>query len=140
MVTRESGPGGVSRTLRGPQAIAEAGQAARAFGDAQRLGPDDVARLSIVVEELVANLFDHGGLVEDDLVELHLESEEGGTRIVLFDRGKPFDPRSARPARKRSERGGGAGIEIVRAWAEIIRYSADSQGNRLTLLLPTGPR
>ena len=39
-----------------------AGTAARAFGEAQWLTDDESARLCVIVEELVANLYDHGGV------------------------------------------------------------------------------
>lgn len=140
MGTRESDPGGMTRELRGPEAVAEAGKAARAFGEAQWLTEDESARLCIIVEELVANLYDHGGLTADDRIQLSLDSEPEGIRIVIVDSGEPFDPRSSPPGGMRADRGGGAGIDIVRAWAEIIHYSVTSEGNRLALLLPIGQR
>jgi hypothetical protein len=34
------------------------------------------------------------------------------------------------------DRGGGAGIGLVRAWAQFVDYRITEQGNRLELLLP----
>jgi len=138
MGTRESDPGGMTRLLQGREAIAQASEAAREFAEAQWLTEDESARLSIIIEELIANLYDHGGLTNDDRVELSFGSEPGGVRIVIVDPGAPFDPRSAPPESKRPERGGGAGIEIVRAWAEFVDYALTEDGNRLELLLPIG--
>jgi anti-sigma regulatory factor (Ser/Thr protein kinase) len=138
MGARESDPGGLTRILRGKEAVVQAAGAARAFGEAQWLTEDEGARLCIIVEELVANLYDHGGLSETDEVEISLASEPGGIRIVIVDPGPPFDPRSAPAPREQPERGGGAGIDIVRAWAEIVDYSLIPEGNRLELLLPVG--
>ena len=138
MVARESDPGGLTLILRGKDAVTEASVAARAFGEAQWLTEDECARLCIIIEELIANLVDHAGLAETDKVELSMASEPGGIRIVIVDPGAPFDPRSAPSARERPERGGGAGIDIVRAWAEIVDYSLIPEGNRLELLLPVG--
>ena len=69
---------------------------------------------------------------------MSLDSGPNGIRIVFIDPGSPFDPRTLRPGTNRSDRGGGAGIEIVRTWAEVIDYSVTDEGNRLSLLLPIG--
>jgi serine/threonine-protein kinase RsbW len=138
MEARESDPGRKTCRVHGEGAVVLASQAAREFGEAQWLSEDELARLTIIVEELVANLYDHGGLSETDEVELTLTSEQGGVRLVITDPGRPFDPRSATMRSERPERGGGAGIDIVRAWAEFVDYQATRQGNRLELLLPVG--
>jgi serine/threonine-protein kinase RsbW len=138
MGTRESDPGGMTYVLRGSAAVALASDAAREFAEAQWLTEDESARLSIIVEEVIANLYDHGGLTGDDQVELSFGSEPGGVRIVIVDTGAPFDPRSAPGESKRPERGGGAGLDIVRAWAEFVDYALIPEGNRLELLLPVG--
>jgi anti-sigma regulatory factor (Ser/Thr protein kinase) len=100
------------------------------------LNDDELARLCIVIEELVANLFDHGGLSDDDIVELNLLADPDGIHVSIFDRGVPFDPWSALPAAERLERGGGAGIEIVRAWVQFVEYKATDEGNLLQFRLP----
>lgn len=102
------------------------------------MSEDELARLCIIVEELVANLYDHGGLSEVHEVKLSLESEPGGIRIIITDPAAPFDPRSSPTASRHAERGGGVGIDIVRAWAEFVAYSTTAEGNRLELLLPIG--
>ena len=88
------------------------------------------------IEELVANLYDHGGLTEQDHVELSLASEPDGIRVTIVDPGKPFDPWAAALQSERPERGGAAGIPLVRAWAQFVGYEASPAGNRLELLLP----
>ena len=138
MGARESNPGSLILALSGKEAVVEASSGARAFAEDQWLTEDECARLCIIVEELLANLFEHGGLSGSDKVELSLASEPGGIRIVIVDPGPPFDPRSAPTPSERPERGGGAGIDIVRAWAEFVDYSQISEGNRLELMLPVG--
>lgn len=125
-------------TLRGKAAVTEASAAARRFGEAQWLAEDELARLSIIIEELVTNLYEHGGVQYDHEVELALLVEPGAIRITLRDPGTPFDPRSAPTPRARPERGGSAGIDIVRAWAVFVDYQTSNEGNRLELLLPVG--
>jgi serine/threonine-protein kinase RsbW len=134
--TRDSDLDRITRRVRGREAVILASDAARTFGDAQWLGEDELARLCIVIEELVANLYDHGGVTEQDEVELTLSSEAEGIGVVLIDPGVPFDPWEAPSPVETPDRGGGAGIGIVRAWAEFVDYRVTPQGNRLELLLP----
>ena len=136
MIRRESNSDRVECQLQGSKAVRDALGAARMFGEAQPLSEDQLARLCIIIEELIANLYDHGGLTEGDKVEMSLRREPDGIRIIIADPGKPFDPRSAPPRRERPERGGGVGIDIIRSWAQFVDYSATHGGNRLELMLP----
>ena len=123
-------------SLTGERAIGQAVDAARGFGSAQGMANDDLARLCIVVEELIANLYEHGGVTERDDVQLTLCRDPNGIRISIVDPGMPFDSWST-PATVESEsRGAKAGIRLVQAWAELVNYRSSSQGNRLELLLP----
>jgi len=79
--------------LTGADAVTQASDAARAFGEMQWLSEDEAARLCIIIEELVANLYDHGGVGRDEEIILTLASEPKGLIITLTDQGKPFDPR-----------------------------------------------
>jgi anti-sigma regulatory factor (Ser/Thr protein kinase) len=136
MTTSESNPNLMTCRAQGATAIRDVSDAARFFGTAQMLNDDELARLCIVIEELVANLYDHGGLTERDHVDLTLVADTEGIHVTIFDRGKPFDPWSALPVAERLERGGGAGIEIVRAWVQLIQYKATDEGNLLQFRLP----
>lgn len=137
MSSSESNPDRAQLRLKGSDAIADALAAARAFAADQWLTDEETARLSIIVEELVTNLYDHGGLGHDHEIDLSFAVEPDGLHLVLLDPSAPFDPRSA-PGGKRSERGGGAGIDIVRAWAEIVDYRQTEKGNRLEVVIPVG--
>jgi anti-sigma regulatory factor (Ser/Thr protein kinase) len=134
--TRESENDRMTWQVKGADAVTQASDAARIFGEAQWLTEDEVARLCIILEELVTNLYDHGGVGHDDAVTLSLASDPAGIRITIVDPGTPFDPRQSGNETDRPERGGGAGIDIVRAWAMVIDYEVTDQGNRLELLLP----
>jgi anti-sigma regulatory factor (Ser/Thr protein kinase) len=136
MSTSESNPSALTCRFHGQAAIREASEAARSFGAEQMLDEDELARLCIVIEELVANLFDHGGLGVDDQIELGLAVVPEGIRVSICDKGAPFDPWSALPKDERPDRGGGAGIGIVKAWAHLIAYRATDEGNQLQFLLP----
>ena len=136
MSTRESNPERLYRRIQGDKAIGLAAEAAREFGTAQWLDEDELARLCIVVEELVANLYEHGGLTLDDPVELDFSCEPDGIQVAITDPGTPFDPWNAPRSEARRERGGGAGIDIVRAWAHLVSYDSAVSGNRLVFILP----
>jgi anti-sigma regulatory factor (Ser/Thr protein kinase) len=136
MSPRESNSDRMTCQLQGRTAVGQATDAARVFGEVQWLAEDELARLCIIIEELVANLYEHGGLTEIDKVELSLGSEPGGIRVTIVDSGKPFDPRSAPTKGRRPQRGGGVGIDIVRSWAQFVAYDVTAAGNRLQLLLP----
>lgn len=90
----------------------------------------------MVVEELVANLYDHGGLTEQDEVALDFAVQPAGIWVAIADRGVSFDPWSAPRKSEAQQRGGNVGIDIVRAWASYISYSPSPDGNRLEFLLP----
>ena len=122
--------------LQGQRAISQAVDAARGFGTAQGLAKSDLARLCIVVEELIANLYDHGGVTERDDVELTCFCDPEGIRISIVDPGRPFNSWSTPPTVERDTRGGTAGTRLIQAWAELVSYNSSSEGNRLELLLP----
>lgn len=139
MNSRESYSDCMNLLLKGGDAIRQATDGARAFTNDRNLSADELARLCIVIEELVVNLYDHGGLTDEDEVELTIASIPGALRVTIIDKGDPFDPRSAPVTHERAERGGGAGIGLVRSWAKIVGYEATDEGNRLELLVPLGP-
>ncbi len=125
----------------GPNAVLMAATAAREFAAAMAIDAGVAARLAIVVEELVANLVEHAGLPEAASIILDLAVDGRQIRITLEDGGVPFDPRAAPPpAALPPEKGGGAGLAIIRAWAQIQRYDRVGGTNRLvlTMALPGG--
>ncbi|HVJ70007.1 MAG TPA: ATP-binding protein [Sphingomicrobium sp.] len=136
MSLRESNSDRLSRRLSGSGAIAAAAETAREFGEAQWLSGDELARLCVVVEELVANLYDHGGMTERDEVVLDFAVEPDGIRVSIEDSGVSFDPWQAPRKPDTPERGGNVGIDIVRAWASYLSYSPSPECNRLEFLLP----
>jgi serine/threonine-protein kinase RsbW len=136
MAARESKPGQYNCQVSGVGAVSDATTAARAFAIEQGVAGRDVSRLCVILEELVTNLYEHGGVTRSDCVSLTLSTLPGGIKIVLADPGEPFDPRTARSTKRRPARGGGAGINIVRAWTRFLDYSVQPGQNRLELLMP----
>jgi serine/threonine-protein kinase RsbW len=96
----------------------------------------NIARVAIIVEELLANIYDHGCMRPGGVVALRLIAEAAAVRLILEDPGQSFDPRDAPADAPVPERGGGAGINLMRSWAKIIAYDARPDVNRLELLIP----
>jgi anti-sigma regulatory factor (Ser/Thr protein kinase) len=133
MGSRDSKSAMATVLCKGADAVHRMTEAARSFGIVRALKIDHAARLSIIVEELVSNLVEHGEVGEGDMIELVLTHEDGAVGIALSDTGIAFDPRTAESEKDIPERGGGAGIDLVRAWAEIVDYASDKGRNRLLL-------
>lgn len=100
------------------------------------LPADVVLRLSLVLEELVANVAAYGGR-SPCRVELSLAAVDGGVDVVLDDNGVPFDP-TALPApdvdANLADRPvGGLGIHLVRNLMDDVRYARVDGHNVLTL-------
>ena len=101
----------------------------------------DASRLAIIVEELVTNLYDHGGLEADDVFEIELCATATQISIIITDGGTAFDPGVAELSSAVPARGGGAGLKLLRDWATHIEYRTIAGRNRLALALPrSAPR
>lgn len=112
--------------------------ATRAFCAQAALDRDASERLAIIVEEWVANLVDHGAPRPGSRIGLRLARGPGVIRITMTDAGCPFDPRRERFEGPNLERGGGAGLELLRAWSRVAAYGSRAGRNRLVLEMPLG--
>lgn len=126
----------VAHNFGGPTAIEDAVAAAHRFARAAALDGAVTARLAIIVEELIANVIEHGEPGPGDLVELTLARLGGEVSLILEDRGQAFDPRLRQRPDALPERGGGAGLALVNAWTRILSYESAEAGNRLELIIP----
>ena len=106
------------------------------FVAASVCGPHLEAKLCIIVEELVVNVIEHGAPEAGSEIAVVLSNEAGGIGVTIADRGQYFDPRSAEISEIVPERGGGAGLALIRAWSAIRDYTRVDGANRLDLLLP----
>ncbi len=136
MTERDSEVERTSRRLSGATAVSDAADVARAFGEQQWLGEQEIARLCILVEEWVANLYDHGSVTHDQFITIELEAERDGVGLTITDPGKPFDPRDLPLDLVRAVGGAGAGIDLMKAWATLRHYDVGPEGNRLELFYP----
>lgn len=94
-------------------------------------------RLAIVAEELLVNLLEHGAESApggEINATLRLDHADDGLALLLEDDGAPFDPRGMGPVdMPNAERGGGVGLALVKAFAQIESYVSEGGLNRLTL-------
>lgn len=132
----DSNSGATRVRIGGATPVSDAADAARDFAAGHAIAGDDLSRLCVVVEEVFANLVEHGGVGPDQGVALTLSLDPHGVRLVMVDPGRPFDPRQAPTGGPRPTRGGGAGIDIVRRWATIVDYRISNGLNQLELLVP----
>lgn len=133
MVSRDSKSASVIIRCKGAEAIHVMVEAAQAFCLDREMALEQGARLVIVVEELVTNLVEHGGVAEESMIELVLTQEQGAIGITLSDSGVAYDPRHHDSEAAMPDRGGGVGIDLIKAWTEIIDYGSHDGQNRLLL-------
>lgn len=133
MRSRDSNSPSVTIRCNGAEAVHRMVAGAQAFSEQCALEAGHGARLAIIIEELVFNLVDHGQIGEDGVIELALTYDDGVVGIALSDSGVAFDLRDAESEDAIPERGGGAGIDLVRAWAEVVNYEQDGGRNKLLL-------
>ena len=132
----ESNRGILRLSLAGPDTVHEATLAARDFAAGAGLGQTDGARLAIIVEELVANLYEHGGLNDEDPVDIELRADAAVVSLILTAPGSPFHPGQPRPDAGIPARGGGAGLKFVQAWSLSIDHEHVDGRNRWAVALP----
>ncbi len=120
--------------------IAEVGRLADEagrFAEAGGLGAEPVARLLIVLDELVTNAIMHGRLAEHETIEVELARRGGGLDVTVLDPGPPFDPLHDAPAPKlaaslEQRPIGGLGIHLVLRLGRDVSYARTAEGrNRL---------
>lgn len=119
-----------------PAAVGRALGVARGFVAQAGLDRDAAERLAIVVEEWIANLVEHGEIPPGSRIGLRLARAELGVRITVTDAGRAFDPRRAVRTGPDLDRGGGAGLELMRAWSQVLTYGRRARRNRLVLEMP----
>lgn len=136
MERRNFKPNSCRLTANGPESVHRAVELAQRFSADYGLAPAQRAKLSIVVEEAVTNLYDHGADLADLEGWLELAESGGAVQVVLADNGRPFDPRDMQETdMPNADRGGGAGLALIRAWADIAGYRRENGFNLLELVL-----
>ncbi len=109
---------------------------ARDFAARAGLGEDLRARLAIVVEELVANIVEHGAAPADSVIAVDLARGKEAVSLTIADGGAAFDPTTAGQEDIIPERGGGAGLALVRRWTSGFEYERREGQNIVRLTIP----
>jgi anti-sigma regulatory factor (Ser/Thr protein kinase) len=138
MASRESPPEGQRNDFVGPNTLGDAVSATRRFAMDHGLGSRDRAQLCIIVEELIANLIEHGSGGRQ--IALDLARQPASIALAIEDDGAAFDPRNAPANAVIPARGGGAGLRLVSAWSRIVDYRSTNGRNRLELEMPLTER
>jgi serine/threonine-protein kinase RsbW len=134
MTRRNSNPLSCLLDENGPESIHRAVTLAQEYSAQHAPAHMPSARLAILIEELVTNLYDHGAVGEGFSGELVLDDRGDGLLVTLRDSGAPFDPRQAAELdMPNTERGGGVGLAMIRAWADVLDYRREGAMNRLDL-------
>ncbi len=114
--------------------IREASAWLSAFCDRHLLAAGVRQDLDLALDELLANVIDHGRPDPSTRVALSLERLADRVRLELRDRGVAFDPRSASvDASGAPDGGGGLGLDLVRRAFDRIDYAREADENRVVL-------
>jgi anti-sigma regulatory factor (Ser/Thr protein kinase) len=102
------------------------------------LSDKDLFALQIIVEELVTNVIDYGGVpAGEHAVRVELSAQDGELLVRLVDRGKEYnpllreDPDVTLPAEQRPI--GGLGVHFCKKLTDEQRYEHRDGCNVLTL-------
>lgn len=120
-------------------AIIEAKDAIEAFCAQRQLPRRVTLSLSLAVDELLANVLNHGdaeiGVAPDIRLRVRLEKAQLVTE--LRDSGRPFNPLDAPPPELELDLDdkpiGGLGIHLVRQLMDEVQYCREGAYNRITL-------
>lgn len=109
------------------------------FASAVSLSDKDLFALQIIVEELVTNVIDYGGVLPGDTaVRVELSVEGDDLVIVVIDHGREYnpllreDPDTSVPAEDRPI--GGLGVYFCKRLTEQQSYERRDDCNVLTLV------
>ena len=111
-------------------------------GERLAVPPDQIDRLEVCLNEVLANLLEHGGPpVGSQPIRLRLDAitraAGAGVRLVISDGGLPFDPVVASdkplPASLSEASPGGLGLRLVRAYTDGMAYRVLEDRNELSI-------
>jgi anti-sigma regulatory factor (Ser/Thr protein kinase) len=118
--------------------IGRAAEFAEQFGAAHGLSEDEVMSVNLVLDEVMANVIEHGseaGSTHEIRVTLALEGDQLG--IEVMDDARAFDPLQLAPPDldlPLEERPvGGLGIHIVRSVMDSVAYERRDGRNIITM-------
>jgi anti-sigma regulatory factor (Ser/Thr protein kinase) len=113
------------------------GTAVGALQDELNCTDRQMCEISLLIEELCANIIAHGAEKGAGRIMVCLEKDWDELCITVEDDGPPFDPTGAPevdiclPLEKRCP--GGLGIHLIRHYADSLDYCRENDKNRVTL-------
>jgi anti-sigma regulatory factor (Ser/Thr protein kinase) len=120
--------------------LAEIRDDAREFLAGEGFNEEDEARIVMALDEACTNIIRHAH--EDFVKPVRLEMKwlKDRLRFVLRDYGRPFDPLTITSQDIQVTTPGGLGVFIIREVFDIVEYTPQVRGTRLTLekRLPDG--
>ena len=106
------------------------------FGEDHQVSGDDVMKINLVLDEIVANVIRHGK-AGDHETQVSLALDGRLLKIDVDDAGVAFNPLEAPPpifdVPLEERRPGGLGIHIVKTLAESVTYTRNNDRNHLTV-------
>jgi anti-sigma regulatory factor (Ser/Thr protein kinase) len=109
----------------------------------RHLSSDEVFAIELCLEEAITNVATHSAQGRDDVrVDIELEFAEGAAVMTVTDNGRPFDPLAVEPPPRSTSleeaEVGGRGIQLIRAFAQELRYDRRGDLNRFTMVARLG--
>ena len=112
-----------------------------AWCTARAIDADAVHDLDLALDEVVANVIQHGYGPEGGRIGLRLALLGNLVRLEVSDRARPFNPLDAEgPGPRSAEGGGGLGVHLVRQVMDRVEYARENGENRLVLERRRGSR
>lgn len=106
-----------------------------AFARDAGFGDEASWKVIMMVEEWLQNVVEHGAPAAHTRIALRLEQLPGLVRVTISDAGLAFDPRPVEFHGPNADRGGGAGLAMIKAWSQL-GYSRRAGRNRLVMEVP----
>lgn len=109
-------------------------------------GDSDAHRLTLAIDEALANVIKHGYDGQPDQpIAITLSSTRGpdgraGIVVEVRDRGRQVNPQSIQGRDLNDVRPGGLGVHIIRAVMDVCEYSCPADGGMLLRMVKYVPR
>ena len=126
--------------LSEPSRLAGIREGVREFLEGSRFSKEDAARIVMALDEACTNIIRHAHKGSIKPVRLEMKWLRNRLRFVLRDYGRPLDPQTLPSQDVQVTTPGGLGVFIIREVFDLVEYSPQARGTRLTLekLLPAG--
>ena len=131
-----------------PQEFRRASGWLRAGGSYLGVPEEQIDRLELCLNEVLANILEHGGdVVANHPIQLELRASALPSgfeaQLLVSDRGEPFDSGRASlrplPGSLEQARPGGLGLRLVKAFSDDMGYRVLEGGNELTITMHWTP-